>query len=71
MKVKDRTGQLVKLKDRDAIFQLTGNNCPLDHIKTVLSEYFETLNNTNQQNADLGLFCWGIKRIDNLTELKN
>ena len=67
MKTEDRTGRLIQAYDKNAeevgLFRITGNNCPIDHFEQVIREYFESLEQTDEENANLGLFRWGIERI--------
>ncbi len=63
----DRKNQLIQAYNDEGeeigLFRITGNNCPLDHLETVISEYFVSIEETNEDNADLGLFRWGIERV--------
>lgn len=60
----DKTNKLIQAYDDKNIgrglFRFTGNNCPADHLETVIKEYFEY---DNVENANLHLFRWGLERM--------
>lgn len=65
--MQDRTNQLIQAYNKEGeqigLFRITGNNCPLDHIEEVIKNYFRDIEDTTEDNADLGLFRWGIERV--------
>lgn len=64
--MKDKTNQLIQVYDNEGeeigIFKFTGNNCPEDHLETVLKEYFE-LEEENNGQSDILLMIWGLERV--------
>lgn len=64
--MEDMTNKLIQAYDREnetiGLFRITGNNCPEDHINTVIEEYFDEVDE-DEDNADLNLMRWGIERV--------
>jgi hypothetical protein len=56
-------GKLIQAYDQEegavGLLKIVENLCPVDHINTVIKEYFEH----NEENADLHLMRWGIERV--------
>lgn len=65
--MKDRTNQLIQCYneegDQIGLFKITGNNCPSDHLPIVLKEYFQQIEEEDEENADFHLFIWGVERV--------
>ncbi len=64
--MKDKTNLLIQIYDENneqvGLFRFIGNNCPEDYVDEVIKEYFELVDE-DENNADLHLFRWGIERV--------
>ena len=64
--MEDKTNLLIQAYDKDneqvGLFRFTGNNCPEDYVSEVIKDYFDLLEE-DEDNAELHLFHWGIERV--------
>jgi len=63
--MEDNINKLIEVHRADYtgthIFKITGNNCPIDYLKTVIEEYF---NFSDINNATLHLVIWGLEKVE-------
>lgn len=61
--MEDRKGKLIEAFNKTgnkAIFRITDNLCPENHIGDVINQYYEI---EDEENQFLHLYRWGIERV--------
>ena len=65
--MEDRTNKLIQAYNENGVeiglFRILGNNCPTNHFQEVINDYFNHMDNDDEENANLVLFRWGLERV--------